>query len=587
MLESCLIDTNGECGKVDGRRKRLVRIEVLSRHRLQSACFKPQPENRTQPSIVLTDFLSAVVSVLTRPRERKIPHPPPHCGLSGNKAVPFLLPRAQFGSGLNGPHLHLQSDVVGGGQVLCLSTDTIVVMDNSKFPNMPIRPHNVTSYAATLFSTPAQVVGDMVVDSSGSSIEGTLDKVQLMWQYQPHIVEDKRKLNVARCEQSRVLKRSLKGGMAKNFGIPTVPSKAWAKSFACSVIPDSVMCPPLEFPNLGVPELDKCFTGSELRAALNRVQHTLVGPDNVSYGKATLSAPNIPVFGSLVHHEISVLDHTTPKAGFFRIEGSTVLAASPTTDKRLEISLAVQELASYTCQLGMFSSSAKGGSSFGSFQTLAVTVPKPFVYQVELNRPQKLNAMSNTMWLEIGQCFSELGDNAECRAIVLSGSGKIFCAGIDFIDLMELSKIVVEHEDIARRSNALRKQIKRYQDSITSLEKRLPKIIGSDSLVRELSYTARKMLAPEAKECGLVSRVFDNKDSLFEGALNVATDIATKSPVAVQLTKRNLVYSRDHTVEEGLEYIANWNMTMLQSEDFANASMAQATKTPPPNFSKL
>ncbi|CAG2063703.1 unnamed protein product, partial [Timema podura] len=182
-----------------------------------------------------------------------------------------------------------------------------------------------------------------------------------------------------------------------------------------------------------------------------------------------------------------------------------------------------------------------------------------------------------------------------------------FVAGIDFINLMELSKTVVEHEDIARRSNALRKQIKRYQDSITSLEKcpkpviaavhsaciggalnlitaadirfcssdawfqlkeveigmaadvgalqRLPKIIGSDSLVRELSYTARKMLAPEAKECGLVSRVYDNKDSLLEGALNVATDIATKSPVAVQLTKRNLVYSRDHTVEDGLEYI--------------------------------
>nr|CAD7406741.1 unnamed protein product [Timema cristinae] len=43
------------------------------------------------------------------------------------------------------------------------------------------------------------------------------------------------------------------------------------------------MYSPLEFPNMGVPELDKRFTGVELRAALNRVQHTLVGPDNVSY----------------------------------------------------------------------------------------------------------------------------------------------------------------------------------------------------------------------------------------------------------------------------------------------------------------
>nr|CAD7452434.1 unnamed protein product [Timema tahoe] len=46
----------------------------------------------------------------------------------------------------------------------------------------------------------------------------------------------------------------------------------------------SVMWPLLESPNLGVPELDTFFAGSELRAALNRVRHTAVGPDNVSYG---------------------------------------------------------------------------------------------------------------------------------------------------------------------------------------------------------------------------------------------------------------------------------------------------------------
>nr|CAD7445610.1 unnamed protein product [Timema bartmani] len=51
---------------------------------------------------------------------------------------------------------------------------TQFVMDNSQFPNNPIRPLNVTSYAATLSSTPAQVVGDVDVDSSGSSIKGTL-----------------------------------------------------------------------------------------------------------------------------------------------------------------------------------------------------------------------------------------------------------------------------------------------------------------------------------------------------------------------------------------------------------------------------
>nr|CAD7458002.1 unnamed protein product [Timema tahoe] len=70
----------------------------------------------------------------------------------------------------------------------------------------------------------------------------------------------------------------MRNGIVTNFGIPTVDLEVWAETFACSVIPDSVMCPPLEFPDLGVPELENCFIGSELRVALDRVRHTVVGP---------------------------------------------------------------------------------------------------------------------------------------------------------------------------------------------------------------------------------------------------------------------------------------------------------------------
>lgn len=41
---------------------------------------------------------------------------------------------------------------------------------------------------------------------------------------------------------------------------------------------------------------------------------------------------------------------------------------------------------------------------------------------------------------------------------------------------------------------------------------RLPKIVGSGSLVRELLFTGRKLLAEEAKECGLVSKIFNSKE---------------------------------------------------------------------------
>nr|CAD7200979.1 unnamed protein product [Timema douglasi] len=76
-------------------------------------------------------------------------------------------------------------------------------------------------------------------------------------------------------------------GIVTNYRIATVDLEAWPESFACSVILDSVMCSPFKSPNLGVPELDKSFTGSELRTALNRVQYKAVGPDNVSYDGLT------------------------------------------------------------------------------------------------------------------------------------------------------------------------------------------------------------------------------------------------------------------------------------------------------------
>jgi len=103
---------------------------------------------------------------------------------------------------------------------------------------------------------------------------------------------------------------------------------------------------------------------------------------------------------------------------------------------------------------------------------------------------------------------------------------------------------------------------------------RLPKVIGSQSLVNELCLTARKMGSEEAMTCGLVSKVYETKEDLMEGALAMAALIASKSPVAVQGTKDNLVYSREHSTQEGLERIATYNMTMLQSEDLMKSAMA-------------
>ena len=94
------------------------------------------------------------------------------------------------------------------------------------------------------------------------------------------------------------------------------------------------------------------------------------------------------------------------------------------------------------------------------------------------------------------------------------------------------------------------------------------------------------MFADEARKCGLVSRVVENRDEVLKAALTTAQLIAEKSPVAVQGTKHNLVYARDHSVPESLRYMAAWNSAMLQSEDLMKAAVAAISKEKP-RFKKL
>jgi enoyl-CoA hydratase/carnithine racemase len=61
----------------------------------------------------------------------------------------------------------------------------------------------------------------------------------------------------------------------------------------------------------------------------------------------------------------------------------------------------------------------------------------------------------------------------------------------------------------------------------------------------------------------------------------LAKTIASKSPVSIRGTKDVLRYSRDHSVADGLNYIANWNAAMLLSNDLEEAFEATMEKRPP------
>ena len=78
----------------------------------------------------------------------------------------------------------------------------------------------------------------------------------------------------------------------------------------------------------------------------------------------------------------------------------------------------------------------------------------------------------------------------------------------------------------------------------------LPKITGNQSLLRELTYTARPFFASEAEKLGLVSKIVQGgHDEVVRSALELAKFIATKSPIAVSSSKHLLTHSRDHRSE--------------------------------------
>ncbi|GAB4819982.1 hypothetical protein N2152v2_007028 [Parachlorella kessleri] len=115
---------------------------------------------------------------------------------------------------------------------------------------------------------------------------------------------------------------------------------------------------------------------------------------------------------------------------------------------------------------------------------------------------------------------------------------------------------------------------------------RLPSIVGHGNAM-ELSLTARTFSGREALRLGLVSGAFPDQQALLDGVMAVARGIAAKSPLAIVGTKRVLLYQRDHSVQDGLDYVATWNSAMLpQSADLGEVFAAKAEGRKPA-FSKL
>ncbi|KAI6121293.1 ClpP/crotonase-like domain-containing protein [Pisolithus sp. B1] len=262
---------------------------------------------------------------------------------------------------------------------------------------------------------------------------------------------------------------------------------------------------------------------------------------------------------------------------------------------------------------------------------IKVTKPRAFVVHVQLVR-EPVNAFHAEFWKEYAAVFDNMREwYGDVRAVVLSSSlPKVFCAGIDFEDLLDLKNS--SSSDPARTAMVLRRHVLSFQAAISSPERcpvpviaavhgiayglavdlvaacdiryaasdtrfsikevdvglapdigtlaRLRHISSNASLGAEFAYTARTFSAEEALSLGVVSRVVEGgMDEVVRETLSLAEEVARKSPVAVTGTKHLLMHARNHSVGENLEYTATWNAAMLQTEDILKAVRSARSKS--------
>ena len=91
----------------------------------------------------------------------------------------------------------------------------------------------------------------------------------------------------------------------------------------------------------------------------------------------------------------------------------------------------------------------------------------------------------------------------------------------------------------------------------------------------------RKVDGIEAQKLHLVNHCYENPTALAAGVLEIARTIAAKSPLAIRGCKEMITYGRDHSVADGLNYIATWNAAMLLSKDLLEAGAAGMQKREP------
>ena len=242
------------------------------------------------------------------------------------------------------------------------------------------------------------------------------------------------------------------------------------------------------------------------------------------------------------------------------------------------------------------------------------------IAHLRLNRPERMNTLAPVFFTGLRDAVRGLADAGAARVLVVSSTGKHFCAG--------MALEVFAGEDAALATDSARKRLnfqetlRRLMDCISALDEarfpvvcavqggcvgggldlatacdirvcsadaffnvqeinigmaadlgvlqRLSKIVPQ-GLARQMAYTGERVDAQRALAAGLVNAVLPDAAALLDHAMALAREIAAKSPLAIAGSKLALNHARDHGVAASLA-----QMTLLQSAIFNTAEMAEA-----------
>jgi enoyl-CoA hydratase len=237
---------------------------------------------------------------------------------------------------------------------------------------------------------------------------------------------------------------------------------------------------------------------------------------------------------------------------------------------------------------------------------------------IRLNRPEKLNALSQQMILELTETFKNAASDPGLRAIILTGTERAFSAGTDLARLINVS--AKEARDVADRGQALCNQIENSPvpviaavngiaagagcelalachirlaspDASFSLPETklgiIPGYGGTQRLAREIGFgraleiilTARTVKAEEALRVGLINRIAA-AGALLPEAERLASEIAQLAPLAIRACLQAVTRGVELSLAEGLALEAELFAGLFATDDMREGTRAFLEKRP-------